>query len=203
MIRALACLLLSFACAAHARAYTPKEGDLLFQTSRSAQSIAIQRATHSPYSHVGLVLFRKGRPFVFEAVGPVKFTPLAQWEARGKGGRYVAKRTRKALSPAAVATFHRLAVRYAGKPYDFTFEWSDRRMYCSELVWKLYKGAGITLAPLARLGSFDLSDPVVRRIMKQRYGSHVPLHEPVIAPSALFNSPLLSTVEDGRAPGAR
>lgn len=203
MTRALACLLLSFACAAQAWAYTPKEGDLLFQTSRSAQSVAIQKATHSPYSHVGMLLFHKGRPFVFEAVGPVKFTPLAKWEARGKNGRYVAKRARKPLPPAAIATLHRLAARYAGKPYDFTFEWSDRRMYCSELVWKLYKGAGITLAPLARLGSFDLSDPVVRKIMKQRYGSHVPLDEPVIAPSALFDSPLLITVADGRAPNAR
>ena len=203
MTRALACLLLQFACAAQAWAYTPKEGDLLFQTSRSAQSVAIQKATHSPYSHVGMLLFHKGRPFVFEAVGPVKFTPVAKWEARGKNGRYVAKRARKPLPPAAIATLHRLAARYAGKPYDFTFEWSDRRMYCSELVWKLYKGAGITLAPLARLGSFDLSDPVVRKIMKQRYGSHVPLDEPVIAPSALFDSPLLITVADGRAPNAR
>ncbi|HKB60327.1 MAG TPA: YiiX family permuted papain-like enzyme [Gallionellaceae bacterium] len=203
MTRALACLLLPFACAAQAWAYTPKEGDLLFQTSRSAQSVAIQKATHSPYSHVGMLLFHKGRPFVFEAVGPVKFTPVAKWEARGKNGRYVAKRARKPLPPAAIATLHRLAARYAGKPYDFTFEWSDRRMYCSELVWKLYKGAGITLAPLARLGSFDLSDPVVRKIMKQRYGSHVPLDEPVIAPSALFDSPLLITVADGRAPNAR
>ena len=200
--RALACLALSFACAAQAWAYAPREGDLLFQTSRSAQSIAIQKATHSPYSHVGMVLFRRGRPFVLEAVGPVKFTPLDKWEARGKNGRFVVKRMRKRLSPAMIAAFHRLAVRYAGKAYDFTFEWSDRRMYCSELVWKLYKGAGITLAPLARLGSFDLSDPVVQRIMKRRYGSHVPLDEPVIAPSALFDSPLVITVADGRAPDA-
>lgn len=203
MMRALACLLFSFAWAAQAWAYTPKEGDLLFQTSRSAQSVAIQKATHSPYSHVGMVLFRHGRPFVFEAVGPVKFTPLDRWEARYKDGRFAVKRLRKRLSPAALAAFHRLAARYAGKPYDFTFEWSDGRMYCSELVWKLYKGAGITLAPPARLGSFDLSDPVVQRIMKRRYGSHVPLDEPVIAPSALFDSPLLITVANGKAPNAR
>lgn len=194
MIRALTCLLLSLACAAQVWAYTPKEGDLLFQTSRSAQSVAIQKATHSPFSHVGVVLFRKGRPFVFEAVGPVKFTPLARWLHRGIKGHYVARRMRKPLSPAAIATLHRAAARYAGKPYDFTFEWSDKRMYCSELVWKMYRADHITLAPLSKLGSFDLRDPVVRKILKQRYGSHVPLNEPVIAPSALFDSPLLVTV---------
>lgn len=203
MLRALTCLLLSLACAAQACAYTPREGDLLFQTSRSAQSVAIQKATHSPYSHVGIVLLHEGRPYVFEAVGPVKFTPLARWIHRGKNGRYVVKRMRKPLSPTALAAIHRLAARYAGKPYDFTFDWSDTRMYCSELVWKLYKAGGITLAPLATLGSFDLRDPLVRKILKQRYGNHVPLNEPVIAPSALFDSPLLVTVEDGRASKAR
>jgi Permuted papain-like amidase enzyme, YaeF/YiiX, C92 family len=198
MIRTLAGILVSLALAAGAWAYTPQEGDVLFQTSRSSQSIAIQKATHSPYSHVAIVLFRKGQPFVFEAVQPVKFTPLQAWILRGKDGRFVAKRSRKPLSPAAIAAFHRLAERYAGRPYDLTFEWSDQRMYCSELVWKLYQGAGITLAPLSTLGSFDLSDPVVRKILKQRYGDHVPRDEPVIAPSALFDSPLLKTVADER-----
>lgn len=196
MMRALAGILAVLALATGAWAYAPQEGDVLFQTSRSAQSVAIQKATHSPFSHVGIVLFRDGKPYVFEAVQPVKFTPLKAWIMRGKAGRYVAKRTRRPLSPAALAAMHRLAARYAGRPYDLTFEWSDQRMYCSELVWKLYKGAGITLAPLSRLGSFDLTDPGVRQILKQRYGDHVPLDEPVIAPSALFDSPLLKTIAD-------
>ncbi len=200
MMRALACILIFLAFATRAWAYTPQEGDILFQTSLSAQSVAIQKATHSRFSHVGTVLFRDGKPYVFEAVQPVKFTPLKSWIRRGKGGRYVAKRSRKPLSPAAIAIFHRLAQRYEGRNYDLTFEWSDQRMYCSELVWKLYKAAGIELAPLARLGSFDLKDPAVRKILQQRYGDHVPLDEPVIAPSALFKSPLLVTVSEGAAP---
>ncbi len=65
-------------------------------------------------------------------------------------------------------------------------------------MWKLYQAAGIELAPLAKLGSFDLSDPAVRQILKQRYGDKVPLDEPVIAPSAIFDSPLLITVAPRR-----
>lgn len=34
-----------------------EEGDIIFQTSMSSQSQAIQLATHSPYSHMG-VLFK-------------------------------------------------------------------------------------------------------------------------------------------------
>ncbi|WP_206680678.1 hypothetical protein [Hymenobacter polaris] len=38
---------------------TLREGDLIFHTSQSAQSQAIQLATHSPYSHCGL-LYKTG-----------------------------------------------------------------------------------------------------------------------------------------------
>ncbi|MFZ5531577.1 MAG: YiiX family permuted papain-like enzyme [Pseudomonadota bacterium] len=176
-------------------AYEPQAGDIVFHTSSSRQSLAVQAATHSPYSHMGIVLFRDGKPFVFEAVQPVKYTPLAAWLKRGSGGHYVAKRLK---TPLAAAAGHRLqldAARYVGKPYDLTFEWSDGRIYCSELVWKLYKSAaGIELAPLARLGSFDLSHPAVRAKLKERYGRKVPLDEPVIAPVAIFDSPLLVEV---------
>ncbi len=192
--RTLAAVWLLFSASSFAFAYSPQEGDIVFQTSLSSQSRAIQIATGSPYSHMGIVLFQNGKPYVYEAVQPVKYTPLQAWLARGKGGHYVAKRTRKPLSAKALATFHSLARKYAGRPYDLTFEWSDNRMYCSELVWKLYKAAGIELAPLTKLGSFNLGHPAVRRILKQRYGDHVPLDEPVIAPAAIFDSPLLAKV---------
>lgn len=31
--------------------------------------------------------------------------------------------------------------KFKGKPYDIYFEWSDDKIYCSELVWKIYKHA--------------------------------------------------------------
>ena len=65
-----------------------RDGDIIFHTSRSGQSLAIQRATHSPLSHVGLVFFRDGKPFVLEAVATVRYTPLAQWTVRGHGAQF-------------------------------------------------------------------------------------------------------------------
>ena len=73
-----------------------KDGDLIFQTSRSSQSKAIQLATNSKYSHCGIV-FKEGDSFyVFEAVQPVKRTPLAEWIARGEKGEFVVKRLKNA-----------------------------------------------------------------------------------------------------------
>ncbi|RYE90229.1 MAG: hypothetical protein EOO37_03435, partial [Cytophagaceae bacterium] len=77
-------------------ATTLHEGDLIFHTSQSAQSQAIQLATHSPYSHCGLLYKTNGKWQVFEAVQPVKLTPLASWVARGQGGHFVVKRLRDA-----------------------------------------------------------------------------------------------------------
>lgn len=173
-----------------------RDGDIIFHTSRSAQSAAIQRATHSRYSHVGLVLYRDGKPFVFEAIATVRYTPLAAWIARGDGGRFVVKRLRESLTPEQVRKLRAAAEKYAGKPYDLYFEWSDARIYCSELVWKAYHDAlGIQLGARQKLREFDLSDPAVNAKLRERYGTRVPLEEPVISPAAQFESPLLETVD--------
>jgi Permuted papain-like amidase enzyme, YaeF/YiiX, C92 family len=183
-----------------ATAETPavREGDILFHTSRSAQSQAIQRATGSRYSHMGIVLYRSGRPCVFEAIATVRCTPLERWIARGAQGHFVVKRLRNAaplLTPEARRRLHTSAAQLAGRPYDLTFEWSDQRIYCSELVWKLYERAfGVRIGELQRLRDFRLSDPMVQAKMRERYGDHVPLEEPVISPAAMFASPLLETV---------
>ncbi len=128
-----------------------RDGDLIFQTSRSSQSVAIQRATGSPYSHMGLVFVRDGTPYVFEAVATVRFTPLDRWIARGAGQHFVVKRLRNAdtvLDAAGISRLRTAALRFAGRPYDLTFEWSDDRIYCSELVWKAYdRGLGSISAP--------------------------------------------------------
>ena len=179
--------------------YEPQVGDIVFHTSLSSQSRAVQAATRSPYSHMGIVLLKDGRPQVLEAIEPVRFTPLQAWLGRGRRGHYVVKRLKAPLPAQAAQVMQREAARYLGKPYDLTFEWSDQRIYCSELVWKLYKAAHIELTPLQRMGSFDLKHPAVRAKLKERYGSRVPLDEPVVSPVSIFDSPLLHTVaERGR-----
>lgn len=190
-------ILFALAASALALAAVPevREGDLVFQTSRSAQSLAVQRATRSPFSHMGIVLFRAGKPFVFEAVATVRYTPLADWVARGEEGRCVVMRLRKPLEPEALARLRRKARRLEGRPYDLAFEWSDRRIYCSELVWKLYRrAAGLEIGRLQHLRDFDLADPVVKAKLRERYGARVPLDEPVISPASMAASDLLETV---------
>ena len=175
-----------------------RDGDLIFHTSQSAQSRAIQAAMHSPYSHCGLLYRQGGQWQVFEAVQPVKLTPLADWVARGQGGHFVTKRLRDAataLTPAALARLRAAGQPLLGRPYDLAFGWSDDRIYCSELIWKVYeRGLGRRLGPLQQLRDFDLRHPAVQAKLRERYGHALPLGETVISPASLFNSPELVTV---------
>ncbi|MBE0565712.1 MAG: YiiX family permuted papain-like enzyme [Krumholzibacteria bacterium] len=183
--------------------YEPANGDIVFQTSRSGQSAAIQAATKSRYSHMGVVYVRDGRPVVFEAVEPVRATPLDQWIARGEGGHFVVKRLANAaevLTPAALARMQAVGEGFAGRPYDLYFEWTDDRIYCSELVWKIYeRGLGVEIGALQSLGDFDLSSPPVREKLRERWAGGPPLDEKVISPAAMFASDLLIEVYRGKA----
>jgi hypothetical protein len=195
MRRLLAILLGSLLCSSVLAASPLHDGDLIFQTSRSGQSLAVQHATHSPWSHMGVIVMHDGQPFVFEASATVRYTPLAKWAAHGAGGQYTVKRLKRALKPAQIAGLRAAAGKYTGRPYDLYFEWSDERIYCSELAWKMYRDAlGVEIGARQKLQDFDLSDPAVQAKMRERYGNHVPLNEPVISPGAMYDSPLLETV---------
>jgi Permuted papain-like amidase enzyme, YaeF/YiiX, C92 family len=108
-----------------------EDGDVIFQTSKSSQSVAVQRATHSPYSHMGIVFLRDGQAYVLEASATVGYTRLRDWIARGVGNRYVVKRLRVGLNTQQVERLRATAQVFIGEPYDSTFEWSDSRMYVS------------------------------------------------------------------------
>ena len=175
-----------------------RNGDIIFHQSNNEQSKAIRLATSSKYTHMGIIYEKDDKFYVYEAVGPVKLTPLEDWIKRGIDGHYVLKRLKNAddiLNDEALLKMKSVGDRFEKKPYDFLFNWSNDEIYCSELVWKIYHEAlGIDIGKLELLKDFDLSSPEVKNIMKERYGNDVPLNEKVISPIAMFNSDLLVSV---------
>ena len=173
-------------------------GDIIFQTSLSSQSKAIQLATRSKYSHMGIVYRNGDDYFVYEAVQPVKLTPLEDWIKRGEYDHYVVKRLKNAdevLTTAVLQKMKSIGEQYQGKDYDLYFEWSDQKIYCSELVWKIYQQAtGIEIGAPEELQDFDLSDEAVQAKLRERYGDRIPIHEKVISPAAMFASDKLELV---------
>jgi len=148
-----------------------KIGDIIFQSSKSGQSYAVQLATGSKYSHVGMIIMDKGGLKVIEAVQPVRITPLAEWKKQGDGGHYVVKRLVQAdslLTLQKISLLDSFSRTYLGKNYDLYFGWSNDRIYCSELVWKVYKQTlGIEIGDLQKLSAFDLSNPIVKEKLKE------------------------------------
>lgn len=175
-----------------------KDGDIIFHRSNSRQAKAISLATHSDYTHIGIIFIEDGKAYVYKAVQPVKRTPIKDWIQRGRNHRYVIKRLKNAnsiLTGERIRKLKKISTSFLGKDYDWQFGWSDKRIYCSELVWKAYQRAsGIEIGPLKKLKEFDLSSAEVKKIMKQRYGKNIPLNETVISPADIFNSPKLMTI---------
>ena len=173
-----------------------REGDILFQDIGGGQSDAIALATKCKWTHVGIA-FKDGEQWmVYEAVGPVKKTPLADWIDQGDG-HYVVKRWKYAekLHDFTINRLRDAATPYMGKAYDWQFLWSDEKIYCSELVWKMYEeGLGVRLCEPKPLKDYALDSELVQRTMAQRYGSAPPLDEPMVAPATLFECPMLTMV---------
>ena len=173
----------------------PQDGDIVFHESTSRQSPVIKLAQHSKWTHCGIVFHIGEKAYVYEAVEPVKYTPLKDWIARGKDGVYCAKRLKQPLSETDLAQMKATGGRYKGKHYDTLFKWSDSKMYCSELIWKIYaQGAGIELCEPDHFSDFPLSAPSVKKLIKERYGSSFNPDEPIVSPYALFKSKLLEEI---------
>lgn len=126
-----------------------KEGDIVFQISKSRQSPFVQLATSSPWSHCGIVVYKKGKPYVLEASNVVKLTELQKWIDRGKGKIWKSKRVLKDCPKIQYK-------KYLGQPYDLAFKFDNNKMYCSELVYVIYKDQlGIELCKPRKISSYN------------------------------------------------
>jgi hypothetical protein len=179
-----------------------RPGDVVFQALDTPQTNALIAATGSTWTHCGLVAERRGRLVVQEALLRMTETPLEAWIARG-GGKVAVTRLKEAallLTPEALEALDKefQKLRNQRLRYDFLFQWSDERMYCSELVQKVFERAlGVTLAPLRRVGDFDLSDPAVQQLISLRFpGGRVDPDEPAVAPSDLLASPIMVRLDN-------
>jgi uncharacterized protein YycO len=164
----LACLVVLVAVASEPRAQRrtaarqqPRvelhEADVVLQTSGSARSALIQRASGSPYSHVGLVELAPDGVFVVEAISPVSRTPIEAWAARGKGHVVTVLRP-VGLDAAARQQVVETAKGWLGRPYDARYAWDDERLYCSELVVKAFaRGARLEVGRQQRVKDLQVT----------------------------------------------
>jgi len=171
-----------------------RPGDVVFQRSRTAQAEVIAEVTRSEWTHVGVVLERDGALVVLEAGAPVGWTPIADWKARGVGGRMLVRRLPRRLGRAELARLARLGERFVGRAYDARFEWNDRRLYCSELVYRLFELAvGVRLVEPQRWRDLVFTARA-RALARRRLGRQPEPNGRVVTPAALATAPTLRSV---------
>lgn len=195
----IACLFLALSQSLFAgdkRPYDVREGDIVFSSSSFGQGAAIIAATGSAYTHCGIVFEDNGRLMVLEAVQPVGVTTLEKFMANGQPENFTARRLKTAVTPAAYQKAREWGVAQIGRNYDVRFQWDDKNLYCSELVWKIYRSAGVELCKPRLFKDYNLQQPEVKALIEKRYGSmdRLPMDEKVVAPSDLAASTLLVEV---------
>ncbi|MDA7880929.1 YiiX/YebB-like N1pC/P60 family cysteine hydrolase [Akkermansiaceae bacterium] len=181
----------------HPRYEQLQTGDIVFQDTGGQQGDAVRAATGSDFTHCGVVFNSKGTLYVLEAIQPVSVISLKEWKKRSTVFHARRLKNPEKLDQAAFTKALAWGEKQLGKPYDFHFKWGDNSLYCSELVWKIYKeSTGISLCKPKSFESYFLEDAVVREVIRQRYGhlDKLPKKEPVVAPSDLAASPLLVEV---------
>ncbi len=152
-----------------------KEGDIVFQISKSKQSPYIQLATASVWSHCGIVIEKGRELYVLEASNVVKLTPLYDWIDKG---RYGTIKTRRVIDKPVKIQYR----KYLGRPYDLAFRLDNNKMYCSELVYTIYKEQfGIELCKPRKVSSYHTIG--LSKMMKKR---GISPNQLVVAPSDLL-----------------
>lgn len=166
-----------------------REGDVIFQTSQSQQSPLIQIATRSNISHCGIIVMKNGKPYVLETLKTLTLTPLDKFIARGKGGKYWLKRSKKENIKIKYGS-------YLGKPYDLAFKFDNGKFYCSELIYDIYKNQlGIELCEPKKVEEYLILGtdklPEIKKAMEKR---GITQKQYAVAPVDIFESDYLEDV---------
>jgi hypothetical protein len=182
--------------AADYKEFQLQEGDIVFSSSSLGQGAAIIAATESPYTHCGVVFKKDGELMVLEAVQPVGVVSIKEFMKRGRPEVFTALRLKTTVTPEAYRKARQWAELQVGRDYDVRFGWGDQKLYCSELVWKIYQKAGVELCPPRKFRDYKLERPAVKKIIEERFGGmdRVPMDEKVVAPSDIAASKLLMEV---------
>nr|DAU84873.1 MAG TPA: Permuted papain-like amidase enzyme, YaeF/YiiX, C92 family [Caudoviricetes sp.] len=160
-----------------------KEGDIVFQISKSRQSFLIQYATVSPMSHCGIIVEKNKQLYVLEASNVVKLTPYKQWV---KNGRFGIVEIYRVTSDSVKINYS----KYLDKPYDLAFKFGNNKWYCSELVYDIYQNQlRIKLCKpkqIKEYNTFGLISKIKQRGMK--------LNQYVVSPKDLLDSKFLHKI---------
>lgn len=173
----------------NSRNFRFKDCDIVFQASKSSQSPFLALLTNSIYTHCGIVTIKGNTPYVIEAVKKVREVPLEQWVKNGRNGSFAVARYKGAISKSERKSIMDFAKKQIGKDYDYLFQWSNSKMYCSELVWKAYEKGNIKISGTKKFTDYPIWLPIAQKEINRRYKKdEFNKNEIVVSPADIFES---------------
>ena len=155
----------------------PKEGDIVFIWSKSRQSPFVTYATGSLYTHCGIIVMKNDEMYVLEASNQVKLTPYNTFVDNARCGYY----ERIRIIPNNIKIDYH---KYLGKKYDLQLDFNNDKMYCSELVYLIYKDQfGIELCEPKQIKEYNIFG--LGGLLKNR---NMSLDSYVVASSDIFKT---------------
>lgn len=148
-----------------------RDGDIVFNTSPSRQTLAVGLATRSWLTHVGFVRIEGDDVFVIEASDTTRKITFADWVAEGVGGRLKIMRLPD-MQPAQVDRAAEWSAQHFGKSYDIFFAPGHNQFYCSELVHDAFSAAGVQLGTVQKLRDLHLTSAPVQKLIGERWARH-------------------------------
>jgi hypothetical protein len=174
--------------------YEPKSGDLIFQAEYAPNGFAIQALSASRYNHVGIVMKRGGKFYVYEGIGKVTRTPLNNYtNRRYTHGKFRVMRLKE--DEFNYSNVMNEISKLYGRKYDFALGWSDDRMYCSELVYKvILRGIKVHLSTPRSVEDRPYMNLLSRVVESNFKAPNINKKEVIVTPGDLANSSKLTTV---------
>ena len=140
-----------------------REGDIVFIETISFQSKFIKLGMLSIWSHCGIAVNTDEGVQIMEADTTVRILPIERFIKRSVGGKYIIKRPEQQLTQPINKE------KWLGRWYDLMFSFDNEEVYCSELVWLIYKDQGIELCPPMKIKEhFMVRFPVMQRALQER-----------------------------------
>jgi hypothetical protein len=110
----------------------------------------------------------------------VQLTPFNTFIGRAKNDNWCIRRPKQQLNEPISYR------KYIGQPYDLEFKFDNGKMYCSELVWLVYKDQGIELCEPRKVSSFIMTRiPKVKKLMQKR---NIRMDQEAVAPVDIYKA---------------
>ena len=146
------------------RPLTPRlqDGDLIFIREANPIFRHVAETTRSWETHVGILFSGpNGTWQVAESRFPrSQFTPLEKFIARSEHGRFTITRHAVELSPGEKQRLRQSARARMGRFYNLGFNYDARGLYCSKLVFDVYReAAGVQVGSLTTFRQLLVANP--------------------------------------------